>query len=644
MTPLDTLLVANRGEIAVRIMRTAKAMGLRTVAVYSEADAAALHVSLADQAVCIGGASATESYLRIDRIIEAAQATGAQAVHPGYGFLAENAAFADACDKAGLIFVGPSAQVIASMGDKAGAKALMQAAGVPCVPGYQGEDQSPTRLRDEARQIGFPVMIKATSGGGGRGMRLVEREEMFDELLRSARSEALSAFGDDTVLLEKAIVNPRHVEIQVMADSQGNAIHCGERDCSVQRRHQKVIEEAPSPAVNEALRARMGEASLNAVRTIGYEGAGTFEYLLDREGAFYFMEMNTRLQVEHPVTEAITGLDLVELQLRVAAGEVLALSQSDVRFHGHAIEVRLCAEDPAAGFMPQSGVMGRWRPSPALRTDSGLFDGAEIPVHYDSMVAKLIAHGDTREDARRALRGGLSDTVALGVTTNQSFLSACLDHPDFVAGTATTGFIETHKCDLLPDNATQDAHMAMITAALLRAGPTTRLSHGFPTPLRLERGGVVHTPTVAALPEGRCRVTMNERTLDMTVSSVDGIQARFSIDGTAQTAQILRIDGQIAVHTQDGPFTFTDLTFEPVVTSGPAGGDGKVRASMNGTVVSVGVSVGDTVAPGQTVLVLEAMKMEHTHTALVDGTVTAVHVAPGSQVTAHFVVVEIDPG
>lgn len=643
MTAFDTLLVANRGEIAVRIMRTAKAMGLRTVAVYSQADAGALHVSQADQAVCIGGAAAAESYLRIDKIVDAALVSGAQAVHPGYGFLAENDAFAKACEAAGLIFVGPSADVIANMGDKAAAKALMQASGVPCVPGYQGQDQSADRLLSEARAIGFPVMIKATSGGGGRGMRLVDCEQAFDGLLNSAKSEALAAFGDDTVLLEKAIVHPRHIEIQVMADQFGNAIHCGERDCSVQRRHQKVIEEAPSPAVDDALRARMGEVSLNAVRAIGYHGAGTFEYLLDRQGAFYFMEMNTRLQVEHPVTEAITGLDLVDLQLRVAAGEVLPVSQSDVRFDGHAIEVRLCAEDPAAGFMPQSGIMGRWRPSPNLRTDHGLRDGAEIPVHYDSMVAKLIARGETREDARRVLMGGLADTVALGVRTNQSFLRACLAHPEFINGAATTGFIDTYKDDLLPETMAQEQQLAMIAAALLRAGPATGLSHGFPTPLRLQRGDTVYAPVVQALPHGLCHVTMADQSLDVTVHLVDNDQARFAMDGVTQNAVLLRSEGQVALHLSNGSVAFDDLTYHPIETAGPAGGDGKVRASMNGAVASVCVAIGDTVTAGQTLLVLEAMKMEHAHTALVDGIVAAVHVTPGCQVTAHSMVVEIDP-
>ncbi|WP_043114168.1 acetyl-CoA carboxylase biotin carboxylase subunit, partial [Pseudacidovorax intermedius] len=436
-TPFRKILIANRGEIALRIIRTARALGYRTVAVHSTADAGARHVREADQAVCIGDPLPAQSYLCIPALIEAARRSGADAVHPGYGFLAENEDFAQACHDAGLVFIGPSAEAIRAMGNKAGAKVLMQAAGVPCIPGYQGEDQSEARLADEAGRIGFPVMIKATAGGGGRGMRLVNSAAEFPELLRSARSEAQSAFGDPEVILERAIVRPRHIEIQVFADRHGHAIHLGERDCSVQRRHQKLIEEAPSPAVDAALRARMGATAVAAVKAIRYEGAGTLEFLLDAEGRYYFMEMNTRLQVEHPVTEAITGLDLVALQLRVAAGEPVGIAQEDVRFSGHAIEVRLCAEDADQGFMPQSGTMALWQMPPQLRVEHALQSGAEIPPYYDSMIAKLIAHGDSREDARRLLMAGLEDAVALGVTTNQAFLHRCLGHDVFAAGGAT---------------------------------------------------------------------------------------------------------------------------------------------------------------------------------------------------------------
>ncbi|WP_438998865.1 acetyl-CoA carboxylase biotin carboxylase subunit, partial [Variovorax beijingensis] len=464
------ILVANRGEIALRVMRTARAMGHRTVAVYSSADADAEHVRQADQAVWIGEPLPAQSYLNIAAIVEAAHSSGAEAVHPGYGFLAENAEFAQACRDAGLVFIGPSPEAIRAMGDKAAAKRLMQAAGVPCIPGYQGEDQRAATLAAEAARIGWPVMIKATAGGGGRGMRLAPSADAFAELLQSAQSEALHAFGDATVILERAIAAPRHIEIQVFADRHGNAIHLGERDCSVQRRHQKLIEESPSPAVSGALRERMGAAAVAAARAIGYEGAGTLEFLLDAKGAYWFMEMNTRLQVEHPVTEAVAGLDLVELQLRVAAGEPLPLAQQDVRLSGHAIEVRLCAEDPRQGFMPQSGTLAAWRPSPALRVEHALRDGAAVPPFYDSMIAKLVAHGPTREEARRRLVAGLQDTVALGLATNQQFLQRALSHPVFAGGSATTAFIAEHTEALLAPDPAMERRAAWLAALLLQLG------------------------------------------------------------------------------------------------------------------------------------------------------------------------------
>src|SRR5215470_12104765 len=399
------VLVANRGEIAWRVMRTAKAMGYRTVAVYSDADKDAPHVAFADEAARIGPPPVGESYLSIARILEAAKTSGADAVHPGYGFLSENEAFAAACDKAGLTFIGPPAAAIAAMGNKAAAKRRMIEAGVPCVPGYQGADQSDGILEKEARKIGLPVMVKAAAGGGGRGMRLVESAGDLAEAIRTARAEAESAFGSGELILEKAVVDTRHVEIQVFADNHGNVIHLGERDCSVQRRHQKVIEEAPSPAVDAGLRQRMGAAAVAAATAIGYRGAGTVEFLLASDGAFYFLEMNTRLQVEHPVTEAITGLDLVEWQLKVAAGEKLPLTQEQVAFSGHAIEVRLYAEDAYAGFLPQTGCMDVWRPAsgPGVRIDHGMKDGLQISPFYDPMLAKVIAHGRTREQARERL-------------------------------------------------------------------------------------------------------------------------------------------------------------------------------------------------------------------------------------------------
>src|SRR3954463_15461856 len=426
--PFFRVLIANRGEIALRVMRSARKLGLGVVAVYSDADRDALHVQQADQAVRIGEPLPTQSYLNIPAIVAAAKASGADAVHPGYGFLAENEEFAQACKDAGLVFIGPSPQAIETMGNKAGAKEIMKKAGVPVVPGYQGVDQGDEVMLAEAREIGFPVMIKAVAGGGGRGMRLVTDAASFPDSLRSARSEAKAAFGDPTVILERAIQNPRHIEVQVFGDRYGNAIHLGERDCSVQRRHQKLIEEAPSPAVTPRLRARMGQVAVDAVRSLRYEGAGTLEFLLDASGEFYFMEMNTRLQVEHPVTEAITGLDLVELQLRVASGEPLGLVQEDIRFSGHAIEVRLCSEDAGHDFMPQSGRMALWQMPEGIRIEHALQSGSEIPPFYDSMIAKIVSHGADRNEARGKLIGALEQTAAFGVTTNQGLLVSCLRH------------------------------------------------------------------------------------------------------------------------------------------------------------------------------------------------------------------------
>ena len=676
-TGFTRLLVANRGEIAVRVMRTARAMGYGTVAVHSTADAGAEHVRFADAAVCIGGAAPADSYLRVEAIIDAAKATGADAIHPGYGFLAENPALPEACAAAGVTFVGPGADAIRAMGDKAGAKALMQAAGVPCVPGWQGEDQSAARLAEEAARIGFPVMIKAVAGGGGRGMRLVERAEAFPSALASARSEALGAFGSDVVLLEKAIRDPRHVEIQVMADRHGAVIHLGERDCSVQRRHQKLIEEAPSPAVSDALRARMGAVSVAAAQAIGYVGAGTFEYLLDADGAFYFMEMNTRLQVEHPVTEAVTGLDLVELQLRVAAGERLPLTQEEVRFEGHAIEARLCAEDPGAGFMPQSGTLALWSPAEGIRADHALRDGAEVPPHYDSMIAKLIAHGPSRDDARRRLIAGLGATAALGVRTNKAFLADCLDHPVFAAGRAGTGFVAAHgpeAADGANGVGAEEARAAMVAAAILRAGPGLRLTHGYSAPMRLARGGAELRPAVRALRDGRVEVEMGgapplslrvlgRERVRGRVPACEGVPGGFSggeglpgsapvretasvaleLDGAARRALLLEAEGRIWLELDGRVHDWEDLTFAPAVSAAAAGGDGRLRAAMNGAVTAVNVAVGDAVAAGQVLAVLEAMKMEHAHASPVAGRVTAVHAAPGMQVSTHAVLVEVAP-
>ena len=520
----QSLLIANRGEIALRVMRTARRMGLSTIAVYSDADTNALHVRAADRAVRIGGVLPRDSYLNIEAIIAAAQSSGAEAVHPGYGFLAENAAFAQAVLDAGLVWVGPPPPAMAAMGNKAGAKRLMKAAGVPCIPGYDDTGQSNAALTQAAQTIGTPLMIKATAGGGGRGMRLVTSLDDFASALATARSEAQNAFGSAEVILEKALIEPRHVEVQVFADTQGNVVHLGERDCSVQRRHQKLIEEAPSPAVNPALRRRMGAMAVEAARAIGYVGAGTIECLLDAAGDFYFMEMNTRLQVEHPVTEALTGFDLVEWQLRVACGEALPVTdQDDIlrRFEtgGHAIEVRLCAEDPAQNFLPQSGRVLTWRPAPGVRIDAALEDGLDIPPFYDSMLAKVIAHApagdDARDHAREQLAHALDATLLLGFASNKSFLAACLTHPHFAAGQATTAFIAEAGTTLIPP-APADAP-AVLAAALYawRAcqaarvfdgarggagdGNSSRLSARFDLPLRIEIDEVIHAISLKPL-------------------------------------------------------------------------------------------------------------------------------------------------
>jgi geranyl-CoA carboxylase alpha subunit len=645
------VLIANRGEIALRILRTARRLGFAVVAVYSDADRDALHVREADEAVRIGEALPAQSYLDIAAIIAAAKSSGADAVHPGYGFLAENEDFAAACREAGLVFIGPSPEAIKAMGNKAGAKDIMQKAGVPCVPGYQGADQSDAVMSAEAAKIGFPVMIKAVAGGGGRGMRLVADASAFRDALRSARSEAKSAFGDPTVILERAIVDPRHIEIQVFGDSFGNAIHLGERDCSVQRRHQKLIEEAPSPAVTPQLRARMGTIAVNAIRSIGYQGAGTLEFLLDSSGEFYFMEMNTRLQVEHPVTEAITGLDLVALQLRVAGGEPLGIAQDDVKFSGHAIEVRLCSEDAAQDFMPQSGKMALWQMPDTLRVEHALQSGAEIPPFYDSMIAKLVGHGATRDEARRKLVHGLEQTVAFGVTTNQAFLAACLTHPVFASGEAATSFIGSHRDELLAPR--QDAAAEAALAALLlyvsdanappwRGGRS--LAATFPVPIRVELDHGIHEVELSRLRDGGYLASRDggEHRFEINALGCDSI--RFRSQGLAESASYFRDDDRLYLLHRGVTLSIRDLTLAAPAAAAATGSDGKVRAAMNGRVVAVLVKPGEKVAAGQPVMTLEAMKMEHVHAAPIAGVIAAIDVIEGEQVTTGKIVVEIEAG
>jgi geranyl-CoA carboxylase alpha subunit len=647
-TPFFKILVANRGEIALRIMRTARRLGYGVVAVYSDADRDALHVCEADQAVRIGEALPAQSYLRIDAIIAAAEASGASAVHPGYGFLAENEDFAQACRDAGLVFIGPSPEAIRAMGNKAGAKDIMQRAGVPCVPGYQGSDQSDAVMLGEARKIGFPVMIKAVAGGGGRGMRLVEDAAAFPDALRSARSEAQGAFGDPTVILERAIVNPRHIEIQVFGDRYGNAIHLGERDCSVQRRHQKLIEEAPSPKVTPELRARMGAVAVAAVKAISYEGAGTLEFLLDQSDEFYFMEMNTRLQVEHPVTEAITGLDLVELQLRIAAGEPLGLRQDDIKFSGHAIEVRLCSEEANHDFMPQSGRMALWQMPDGIRVEHALQSGSEIPPYYDSMIAKIISHGADRNEARGRLICGLEQAAAFGVTTNQGFLISCLRHPGFAKGEATTSFIGKHRDELLAPRTDDKAEAALAALLLYVTNPHAppwrsgrSLAATFPLTMRIDLGHGVLEVDIVRGRDGGYVAAVDSSELRFEIDELGRDAVRFRTDGMMESARFLRDGDRLYVLHRGSTIAVRDLTLAAPVSAAAAGGDGKVRAAMNGRVVAVLVKSGEQVVAGQPVMTLEAMKMEHVHTAGVAGTVSAIDVAEGEQVTTGRIVVEI---
>jgi geranyl-CoA carboxylase alpha subunit len=647
-TPFFKILVANRGEIALRIMRTARRLGYGVVAVYSDADRDALHVREADQAVRIGEALPAQSYLRIDAIIAAAKASGASAVHPGYGFLAENEDFAQACRDAGLVFIGPSPEAIRAMGNKAGAKDIMQKAGVPIVPGYQGVDQGDAVMLAEARKIGFPVMIKAVAGGGGRGMRLVTDAAAFPDALRSARSEAQGAFGDPIVILERAIVDPHHIEIQVFGDRYGNAIHLSERDCSVQRRHQKLIEEAPSPKVTPELRARMGAVAVAAVKAIGYEGAGTLEFLLDESGEFYFMEMNTRLQVEHPVTEAITGLDLVELQLRIAAGEPLGLKQEDIKFSGHAIEVRLCSEDAGHDFMPQSGKMALWQMPDGVRVEHALQSGSEIPPFYDSMIAKIISHGADRNEARGRLICGLEQTAAFGVTTNQGFLISCLRHPGFAKGEATTAFIGDHRDELLAPRASDKAEATLAALLLYVTNPHAppwrsgrSLAATFPLTTRIDLGQGVHEVDIVRERDGSYFASLSGVEQRFEINELDRDTVRFRTDGIMDSAKFLRDGDRLYVLHRGVTITVRDLTLAAPESAAAAGGDGKVRAAMNGRVVAVLVKPGEQVAAGQPVMTLEAMKMEHVHTAGVAGTVSSIDVAEGEQVTTGRIVVEI---
>jgi geranyl-CoA carboxylase alpha subunit len=655
MRDFRTILIANRGEIAVRIQRTAKAMGYRTAAVYSQADADALHVRGADAAACIGPPEARASYLNAEAIIAAAKKLGADAVHPGYGFLSENADFARACIEAGLTFIGPSPEAIAAMGNKARAKALMAGAEVPCVPGFQSADQSDATFAREAARIGLPVMIKAADGGGGRGMRLVAAENELAPALATARAEAQNAFGSDELILEKAIPGARHVEIQILADSHGTIIHLGERDCSVQRRHQKVLEESPSPAVDSELRARMGATAVAAAKAIGYTNAGTVEFLLGDDGAFYFLEMNTRLQVEHPVTELVTGLDLVEHQIRIARGEPLAISQDAIKLNGHAIEVRLYAEAPEQHFLPQSGNLALWEPpsGPGIRVDHGLNPAQAVSPFYDPMLAKIIAHGATRDEARRRLVGALEQTTALGITTNRRFLIDCLEHPEFASGNATTAFIPAHFASYAPVGRTPA--LLALAAALWFERSAARHRHdparawsssgAIAWPLVLECRAGVMPCTVTILAPRRYRIDAGTVThqVDLLYAPRAGtVRARVAQEERHATYAFL--DDTLHLILDRAELAVRDTLYAPSARAQPAEAAAReLRAPMNGKIVAVLVREGDPVAKGQRLVVLEAMKMQHEMIAAAPGTVRRVTVAPGDQVATRQVLVQLDP-
>jgi geranyl-CoA carboxylase alpha subunit len=648
------ILIANRGEIAVRIIRTARRLGYRTVAVYSDADRDAPHTEMADEAVRLGEAAPSASYLSIERLLEAARTAGADAVHPGYGFLSENAAFARACGENGIVFIGPPAEAIALMGNKGAAKRRMIAAGVPCVPGYEGEKQDDATLLREANALGFPIMVKAAAGGGGRGMRLVRDPAQLADALRSARSEAHNAFGSDQLILERALAHARHIEIQIFADTHGNAIHLGERDCSIQRRHQKVIEEAPSPAVTPALRARMGDAAVAAARAVGYEGAGTVEFLLDASGKFYFLEMNTRLQVEHPVTEQVTGEDLVEWQIKIAAGDPLPLDQDGVSLRGHAIEARLYAEDPSQGFLPQAGRVIAWEPpsGDGIRVDHGLRSGLDISPHYDPMIAKVIAFGDDREQARRRLIRALEDCTVLGIPTNRAFLIDCLIHEKFADGSATTAFIETHFPAERLAHARPDSGVTALAAVLLYRHTQLdvpplladwRSTGPAPVPLLLDDGNARSRVAVTALGDNRYEVSLPDGTHTLAFVTTENGRVLYELDGLRQEAHYA-FDGD-TLHLAVGRITLRveDRTLSSAAETHTGASDGRVLACMNGIVRAVHVRADEQVTRGQPLVILEAMKMEHVITAPMDGRVRKLTASIGKPVANRELLMELEP-
>jgi 3-methylcrotonyl-CoA carboxylase alpha subunit len=653
------ILIANRGEIACRVASTARRMGIRTVAVYSEADAFARHVAMCDEAVMIGPPAARESYLQGARIIEAAKASGAQAIHPGYGFLSENEDFARACRAAGLVFIGPPPEAIAAMGSKSAAKTLMEKAAVPLVPGYHGEQQDPLLLQGEADRIGYPVLIKASAGGGGKGMRIVERGADFAAALASCQREAASSFGDQRVLVEKYLSQPRHIEIQVFADSHGHCIYLFERDCSVQRRHQKVLEEAPAPGMTPERRHAMGQAAVAAAKAVRYEGAGTVEFIASQDGSFYFMEMNTRLQVEHPVTEMITGIDLVEWQLRVAAGETLPCTQQDLRLHGHAIEARVYAENPEKGFLPAIGTLRALRQpaalefctpagladSPVVRIDAGVREGDAISPWYDPMIAKLITWAPTREQACAAMAAALGDMQIVGLATNVSFLKRLVQDSPFARAELDTGLIERNQAVLLPPpQAASFAVLALASAWLLAS--EAREKQGDPDPWADTSGWRMLASLRRSLPFADA---LGKRTVRVDYGAqgwhleIDGQQAPLSLLSWQDDVLAVRLAGAVLHATVLAEGETLHLFMEgahhslhwhdPLAHAGEEEEEGgRLTAPMPGKIVAVHVQAGARVTRGAPLLVMEAMKMEHTINAPADGVVSELLYAVGEQV------------
>jgi acetyl-CoA/propionyl-CoA carboxylase, biotin carboxylase, biotin carboxyl carrier protein len=650
----DTVLVANRGEIAVRVIRTLRAMGIRSVAVFSDADAGARHVVEADVAVRIGPAPARQSYLSIDALLSAVGRSGAQAVHPGYGFLSENAQFAEALSSAGVVFIGPPVAAIQTMGDKISAKAAVSAFGVPVVPGISRPGLTDDDLIGGAAEVGYPVLVKPSAGGGGKGMRVVHDAVELPAALVSARREAASAFGNDALFLERFVLNPRHIEVQVLADTHGNVVHLGERDCSPQRRHQKVIEEAPSPLLDAATRARIGAAACDTARSVDYAGAGTVEFIVsaDRPDEFFFMEMNTRLQVEHPVTEMVTGLDLVELQVRVAAGEKLPFAQDDVRMDGHAIEARVYAEDPARGFLPTGGdVIALREPSrPGIRVDSGLARGTVVGSDYDPMLAKVIAHACDRPTALRELDGALAGTVVLGLTTNIEFLRFLLADPDVAAGRLDTGLLDRRTPEFAPLPPGDDELIAAAAYRWVQAWPVTpagpwdvpsgwRIGGRAPTTIRLRAGDRTDHVALTGSPDD-ATATVESRETRTLRASLDDERLAVTIDGLRTDYVVAAVGGQVWLARAGRVALVEEVREAPVRADDEHSGDAELTSPMPGAVVAVGVADGDRVEAGTVVVTVEAMKMEHALAAPVDGVVELI-VSVGEQVKVGQVLARI---